>query len=56
MNQPVNPLLNHNHGPTVATISEKPRMKDVDVVVISRGGAMIGEDGLHPQIQLDRKK
>ena len=55
MNPPVNPSLKQNPGPTVATISMEPRTQDVDVAIITHGGAMTREDSPFPQIQLAGK-
>ena len=62
MNTPVNqnppmaktPPMNQTQRPTVATISAEPRMQDVDVAIVSRGGTMTGNDGPWPQVQLFR--
>ena len=40
----------------VATISVEPRTQDVDVAVVTRKGATIGEDSLIPQVRLAGKK
>ena len=68
MNQPMNPPLNQNplltqnpsmnqnQGPMVATISTEPRIESVDITVLTQIGAKTGEDGLHPEIQLDGQK
>ena len=37
-------------------ISVEPRVWSVDVVVITRGGATIGDDGSIPQVWLDGRK
>ena len=55
-NQPMNPPPNQNQELTVAMILMEPRVKHVDVDVITRGCATIGEDSPHPQIRLAGKK
>ena len=45
--KPLNQSQNMNQGLTVATIESKPRMKDVNVGVVTHVGATTGEDGPH---------
>ena len=56
VNQLVNPPPKLNQGPTVAMISAEPRTQDVDVAVVTRGGATTREDILIPQVRLAGKK
>ena len=48
LNQP--PLQNQNQGSTVATILAEPWTEDVDAGIVTRGGAMTGEDGPRTQV------
>ena len=52
----MNPCPNQNQGPIVSTISANPRTQDVDVVVITHGGATTREDSPIPQICIVGKK
>ena len=54
MNQ--NLLLNLNQGSIVATIQAEPRMKDVDVGIVTRVGATTRDDGPRLQVRLAGKK
>ena len=58
MNQPLNqnPPLNLNQGSIVATIQAEPRMKDVDVGIVTHAGATTGDDGPQLQVWLAGKK
>ena len=58
MNPPINqtPLTNQTQGLTIATILVEPRKQDVDVSIVTRGGATMRDDGPQPQVRLAGKK
>ena len=47
-----NPPLNQNQGKMVATILTEPKTKDLDVSIVTRGGATNGENGTQTQVRL----
>ena len=48
--------MNQNQGSTLATIFVEPRTKDVDVAIVTCGGATTREDGPCQKVRLAGKK
>ena len=55
-NPPLTQSQNLNQELTIATIHAEPKMKDVDVGIVTHADATTGDDGPFQQVQLARKK
>ena len=55
-NPPLNQAQNQNQRKTVGTILAKHRAYAIDIAIVTRAGAMDGEDGPHQQVRFPRKK